>query len=78
MARLGSAAVMMEFTDAKVQGRVGGPLKAPEQDIATFLLARGDYAWLGYGWQGCTGGNKSATSRQTEWAAGFYFFCNPL
>ena len=23
------------------------------QDVATFLLARGDYSWLGYGWMGC-------------------------
>ncbi len=22
-------------------------------DLATFLLARGDYAWIGYGWIGC-------------------------
>ena len=39
----------MEFTDAKT----APPLKAPRQDIATFLLARGDYAWLGYSWGGC-------------------------
>ena len=26
------------------------------QDLATFLLTRGPYAWLGYGWQGCTEG----------------------
>lgn len=29
------------------------PLPAFEQDLATFLLSRGDYAWLGYGWLGC-------------------------
>jgi hypothetical protein len=23
------------------------------KDLATFLLIRGPYAWLGYGWQGC-------------------------
>jgi hypothetical protein len=23
------------------------------QDLATFLLVRGDYAWLGAGWAGC-------------------------
>ena len=28
-------------------------LPYPEQDIATFLLVRGEYAWLGYGYQGC-------------------------
>ena len=29
------------------------PLPAPVQDIATFLLVRGPYAWIGYGWLGC-------------------------
>ena len=24
-----------------------------EVDLAMFLLIRGDYAWLGYGWNGC-------------------------
>lgn len=30
------------------------PLPAFEQDLATFLLVRGDFAWLGFGWMGCT------------------------
>jgi len=30
-----------------------GSLPAFDQDLATFLLARGPYAWLGYGWLGC-------------------------
>lgn len=30
------------------------PLPAPLQDIATFLLVRGPWAWMGYGWLGCT------------------------
>lgn len=30
-----------------------GSLPAFEQDLATFLLTRGEYAWLGYGWLGC-------------------------
>ena len=28
-------------------------LTYPLQDIAGFLLVRGDYAWLGHGWEGC-------------------------
>jgi hypothetical protein len=28
-------------------------LPAFEQDLASFLLVRGPYAWLGYGWMGC-------------------------
>ncbi len=29
------------------------PLPAFNQDLATFLLIRGPYAWLGYGWVSC-------------------------
>lgn len=29
------------------------PLMHAEQDVAMFLLARGEYAFIGYGWQGC-------------------------
>ena len=29
------------------------PLQHAAQDVAMFLLARGEYAYLGYGWQGC-------------------------
>lgn len=29
------------------------PLPAFEQDLATFLITRGPYAWLGVGWVGC-------------------------
>lgn len=38
-----------EFTDA----RIGRKLPKVKEDLATFLLARGDYAWIGYGWIGC-------------------------
>ena len=30
------------------------------EDLATFLLARGDYGWIGYGWIGCTSASKGA------------------
>jgi hypothetical protein len=30
-----------------------GTLPSPEQDIAAFLLTRGAYAYVGYGWTGC-------------------------
>lgn len=33
---------------------VNGTLPYFEQDLATFLLVRGPYAWLGYEWSGCT------------------------
>lgn len=29
------------------------PLPFPDQDLATFLLVRGDFGWIGYGWAGC-------------------------
>lgn len=29
------------------------PLPFAEQNLATFLLARGDYAWIGYTWSNC-------------------------
>ena len=29
------------------------PVSALSLDLANFLLIRGDYAWLGHGWQGC-------------------------
>lgn len=33
----------------------GSPVPLPSfmQDLATFLLVRGPYAWIGYGWVGC-------------------------
>ena len=33
---------------------------------AEFLLARGPFAWLGYGWIGCTNGDE-ARPRPTAW-----------
>merc|ERR1712039_436770 len=34
-------------------GDPGPTLPYFEQDLATFLLIRSDYAWLGYSWGGC-------------------------
>mmetsp|Transcript_3192 Transcript_3192/g.6230 ORF Transcript_3192/g.6230 Transcript_3192/m.6230 type:complete len:443 (-) Transcript_3192:114-1442(-) len=42
-------ALFMGFT-----ARAGKP--AYDQDIATFLLVRGPYAWIGYGWISCANG----------------------
>jgi len=47
---LNTSAVMFEFTNASHSP----VLPAFSQDLATFLLIRGDYAFLGYGWIGCT------------------------
>jgi hypothetical protein len=45
-ARLHAVAMVYAFTDGS---------KAPHvtQDLASFLLIRGPYAWLGTGWNGC-------------------------
>lgn len=34
------------------------PLPAFNEDLATFLMVRGPYAWLGYGWVGCSSGSE--------------------
>jgi len=44
--------LMFGFT--RVASRQPFPLPAFEQDLATFLLVRGPYAWLGYDWVGCS------------------------
>jgi len=36
-----------------LNGSVTSPLPQPALDLATFLLVRGPYWWLGYGWVGC-------------------------
>jgi len=45
-----SQATIMQFTNATQR-----PLPAVNEDLATYLLVRGPYAWLGYGWLGCIG-----------------------
>jgi hypothetical protein len=45
-----------QFTDPKA----GRHLPNVTQDVATFLLARGAYAWIGYGWIGCTSASKDS------------------
>jgi hypothetical protein len=34
------------------------PLPQFTNDFATFLLVRGPYAWIGYGWVGCSSGSE--------------------
>jgi hypothetical protein len=34
-------------------------LPYPEQDIASFLLVRGEFAWLGYGYLGCSSDRRA-------------------
>ena len=44
-----SQPLLFRFTDETTR-----PLPYPEQDVAMFLLVRGDFAWIGYSWDGCT------------------------
>ncbi len=37
------------------------PLPTPDQDLAMFLLARGPYAFFGYGWSGCISASRPFT-----------------
>lgn len=39
--------------NASIPGQSYGSLLSPTQDLAAFLLARGPWAWFGYGWTGC-------------------------
>ena len=54
---IASSALMYGFTQVSESPHKpflpNGSLPAFEQDLATFLLVRGQYAWLGYGWLGC-------------------------
>ena len=44
--------------DGAMYYRFSDPPNMP-LDLATFLLVRGSYAWLGYSWDGCTGAGKA-------------------
>ena len=47
---LNTTALLFQWTDSSQY-----PLPNVDVDVATFMLVRGDYAWLGYSWLGCTG-----------------------
>merc|ERR1712050_582171 len=42
------------------------------QDLATFLLVRGPYAWLGYGFQGCASNFTNGTFPGNSWRESGY------
>jgi hypothetical protein len=41
------------FGFSRVEHHQAWPLPSPDQDVAAFLLTRGPYAYMGYGWTGC-------------------------
>lgn len=60
-----SQALLFEFSRVDHKADIGlwypnGSLPFFEQDLATFLLVRGPYAWIGYTWSGCTDSNYPA------------------
>ena len=48
----------------------GGQLPFLEQDLARFLLLRGEYAWLGFSWQAPYCGDAYARPPQLDWDFG--------
>ena len=46
------AAFIYEWT-REAMGVHAPPAAAVMQDLARFLLVRGPFSWLGYGWEGC-------------------------
>lgn len=49
-----TTAIMFSFSGSKTK-----PLPFVTEDLATFLLIRGPYAWLGYQWIGCVSCNST-------------------
>ena len=51
-----NSTMLMQFS----KNADGNPFPLPSfmQDLTSFLLARGPYAWLGYSWLGCSSGNE--------------------
>jgi hypothetical protein len=47
--RLNTSAFLMEWTNSSAE-----VLPFVMQDLATFLLVRGDFAWIGFSWIGCS------------------------
>ena len=59
-----ATAFRYEFTEPKTR-----PLPQVTTDLASFLLVRGDYAWIGHGWIGCI----TADSPPASSPAGLYY-----
>ena len=59
------AAILHQYSEAP--GRVFDPLPAFEQDLATFLLIRGEYAYLGFNWNGCAFGDVPGGRNNQSW-----------
>lgn len=49
------SATLFSFSGAQSR-----PLPSPTDDVAAFLLTRGPYGWIGFGWVGCVSCNLTA------------------
>ena len=54
-AKLQNQSLLFGFT----RNATAGALPAFDTDLASFLLVRGPYAWLGYSWVGCNDGDSA-------------------
>lgn len=54
----------LRFTETP--NRTFSPLPYLMQDLATFLLLRGDYAWIGYDWNSCSVNAEPAGGRHGQ------------
>merc|ERR1712080_481596 len=58
------SALMFEFTRKKFHDPF--PLPFVSQDVASFLLVRGPFAWIGFSWMGCNTAAVVEYLRPTE------------
>lgn len=66
-----TAPFLYEFT--RVNHTTLWPLPYPEQNLATFLLARGDYAWIGYIWSNCYASYERPASLDVDYGTPLNF-----
>jgi len=53
-----TAPLLYTFTGTQAGSKQPLPLRHELEDVATFLLIRGPYAWLGFEWSGCCQGDE--------------------
>ena len=59
-----SLPILHSYSEAP--GRIFSPIPYFMQDLATFLLIRGDFAWLGFNWNGCSYGANPPGGRYNQ------------
>ena len=59
-----SIPILQSYSEAP--GRVFSPIPYFTQDLSTFLLIRGPFAWLGFNWNGCSYGPNPPGGRYNQ------------